>query len=275
MTTTYAERMRQAAERAGNILCLGVDPVIGSVPGFDTIDALVDGFYCPLVERLVTNGPVPAAVKPNSAYFEAHGLAGHAALDGFMAFLREAGLPAILDAKRGDIDRSSAAYARAAFDALGADALTVSPYMGSDSVLPFVEAGGAARCTYVLCRTSNAGAADVQALRVGDTDVSEIVADRIVAWSSHGCVGAVVGATDAPALARLAERLGPDVPLLVPGVGTQGGGAAETLAALGRRATLHRVNVGSAIALAHRKGGGDPLEAAVDAARRYADALSP
>jgi len=177
--------------------------------------------------------PFAAAVKPNLAFFEAFGSAGIAALERLRATI-PADIPVIADAKRGDIGSTAARQAVALFDVLGADAVTVSPYLGQEAIRPLLERED--RFAYVLCRTSNPGAGEVQDLRVltggdraGDAatgDASEPLHERVARlatrWGPGGTVGLVVGATAPEELATI-RRVAPGLPFLVPGVGAQGG----------------------------------------------------
>ncbi|HEY2887576.1 MAG TPA: orotidine-5'-phosphate decarboxylase, partial [Candidatus Limnocylindrales bacterium] len=168
--------------------------------------------------------PFAAAVKPNLAFFEAFGSAGLAALERLRAAV-PAGLPVVLDAKRGDIGTTSARHASALFDALGADAVTVSPYLGEEAISPLLERLD--RFAYVLCRTSNPGAGELQDLAVaGPGGATEplwaSVARRATAWGPGGTVGLVVGATAAAELGEV-RAIAPGLAMLVPGIGAQGG----------------------------------------------------
>ncbi|HWG89757.1 MAG TPA: orotidine-5'-phosphate decarboxylase, partial [Candidatus Thermoplasmatota archaeon] len=157
--------------------------------------------------------------------------------------------PIILDAKRGDIGNTARAYAKACFDSLSADAVTVAPYMGWDSVEPFARRKG--KGVFVLCRTSNPSARDFQDLPVNGAPLYEHVATRVAAWRrEHGSeLGVVAGATYPAELARVRSLVGEDAPLLIPGVGTQGGSPRDAVTLGGnRRGELAVVNVGRAVA---------------------------
>lgn len=270
--TPYLDRLRAAAEASGTLLCLGLDPVPERIARVDpgapaeAAGRFLEGILAALEEA----GVFPAALKPNLACFEQYGRPGLALLERLLSRWRER-VPVILDAKRGDIGRSSAAYARACFDIWGADAVTLSPWMGRDSLEPFLE-----RCpergAYLLLLTSNPGSEDLQRLPAGDgRPLWRHLAERLAGdWHRPG-VGAVVGATHPGELAEVAA-LREDLPLLVPGVGAQGGCAGEVAAALGA-APLHRVNVSSAVLYAF-EAGGDYRQAAVAAARRFAGELA-
>jgi orotidine-5'-phosphate decarboxylase len=201
--------------------------------GFGADAAGVERFARLLLEAA---GPLAAAVKVNLAFFEALGSAGFAALERIREHV-PADLPFIADAKRGDIGSTAERHARALFDALRADAVTVSPYLGRDSLDPLLER--ADRLVYVLCRTSNPGAGELQELMLESDPVhgyrAEPVALRVArlvaGWERHpGTVGLVVGATTPSALASLRDTV-PDLPFLVPGVGSQGGDVGSAMSA--------------------------------------------
>ncbi|MBI5046972.1 orotidine-5'-phosphate decarboxylase, partial [Candidatus Micrarchaeota archaeon] len=172
-------------------------------------------------------------------------------------------IPIIFDGKRGDIGRTSEAYSREIFEFWGAHAATISPYMGEDSVKPFLREG---KITYVLCKTSNAGSKDFQELKVGGTPLYERIAKKAHEWNC----GLVVGATgDAAKTIKKIIKIAPNAPLLIPGVGTQGGDLEGVLSALkGKNFTLHRINASSSIAYAAEKTGGKPANAAVKEAEK-------
>ena len=231
MTATYLERLGARSRAAGTVLCLGLDPDPATIPErFAKGVAGLERFAELVLEAAL---PFAAAVKPNLAFFEAFGSAGIAALERLRATI-PADIPVIADAKRGDIGSTAARQAVALFDVLGADAVTVSPYLGQEAIRPLLERED--RFAYVLCRTSNPGAGEVQDLRVltggdraGDAatgDASEPLHERVARlatrWGPGGTVGLVVGATAPEELATI-RRVAPGLPFLVPGVGAQGG----------------------------------------------------
>jgi orotidine-5'-phosphate decarboxylase len=232
MGAPYLERLAARSAMAGTVLCVGIDPDPRTLPpGFASGLPGVERFARLLVRAAA---PFAAAVKANSAFFEAFGSAGIAALERVRAEV-PADVPFILDAKRGDIGSTSERYAAAAFDALGADAVTVSPYLGPDAIEPLLDR--ADRFVYLLCRTSNPGAGQLQDLEV-EADLErgappERLALRVArlaaAWERHpGTLGLVVGAT-APAELEAIREISPGLPFLVPGVGSQGGDMAAAL----------------------------------------------
>jgi len=231
VTATYLERLGARSRAAGTVLCLGLDPDPATIPQrFAKGVAGLERFAELVLEAAL---PFAAAVKPNLAFFEAFGSAGIAALERLRATI-PADIPVVADAKRGDIGSTAARQAVALFDVLGADAVTVSPYLGQEAIRPLLERED--RFAYVLCRTSNPGAGEVQDLRVltggdraGDAatgDASEPLHERVARlatrWGPGGTVGLVVGATAPEELATI-RRVAPGLPFLVPGVGAQGG----------------------------------------------------
>ena len=169
------------------------------------------------------------AYKPNLAFYEALGNEGLDALKGTIKYIPD-DIPVIGDAKRGDIGNTAKAYARAIFDNFGFDATTVSPYLGFDSIKPFIEYQD--KGIFILCRTSNAGAADFQSLRSEVENnyrpLFEIVALKAGQWNTYGNIGLVVGATY-PEELKLIRGSHPDMPLLIPGIGAQGGDLASSV----------------------------------------------
>jgi len=217
---SFREKLEAARAANGSLLCVGLDPRPGPLPLDDTL-----AFNRAIIDA---TADLVCAYKPNSAFYEARGLDGWQALrDTVSAVPRH--IPVILDAKRGDIANSAAAYAQTAFDVLGADAVTVSPYMGADSVLPFLERPD--RAAFILCRTSNNGAADLQELDVDGEPLYLRVAQLAGDWgATHHNTGLVVGATDPAALRAVRARC-PALPILLPGIGAQGGDLAAAVAA--------------------------------------------
>lgn len=229
----YLDRLGARIRATGSVLCLGIDIEPGGLPSsFERDLGGVEAFARLVLEAA---GPYAAAVKVNVAFLERWGSAGVAALERLRAAV-PADLPFIADAKRGDIGSTATQYAHALFDALDADAVTVNPYVGGDAIAPLL--ARADRFAYVLCRTSNPGAGELQALSVvadpatgaPEEPLAHRVARRVASWSTHpGTVGLVVGATAPDELAAV-RALVPGMPFLVPGIGAQGGDIAGALA---------------------------------------------
>jgi uridine monophosphate synthetase len=214
MTVSFFERLELRCRAIDSLLCVGLDPHPSDLP--ERSAAAARDFCYRLIDA---TAPVAAAYKPNSAFFEVYGADGMQALKDVIA---HAGgeIPVLLDAKRGDIGSTSEAYAEAAFRTLGADALTVSPYLGKDAIEPFMS--DPAHGIFLLCKTSNPGASDLQDLVANGQTVYAHVAQLADQWNKRGNVGIVVGATYPEVLAEL-RTLVPDLWFLVPGTGTQGG----------------------------------------------------
>jgi uridine monophosphate synthetase len=218
----FSQRLDQRAQHIQSLLCVGLDPHPDLLK---EPTAAAAREFC--LRIIFETAELALVFKPNIAFFEVFGPEGIQALKDVISAVPD-NIPVLIDAKRGDIADTSKAYARTIFEMLGADALTVNPYMGGDSVAPFLE--DAARGAFILCRTSNPGAADLQMRRLGGAFLYEEVVVLVRAWNTRGNAGLVVGATDPAALARV-RVLAPDLWLLVPGVGAQGGDLAAALAA--------------------------------------------
>jgi orotidine-5'-phosphate decarboxylase len=236
VTGAYLERLAASSARRRTVLCLGLDPDPATLPiGFPADVTGIERFCRILLEA---TGDQVAAIKPNLAFFEAFGAAGLAALERLRARV-PADLPVIIDAKRADIGTTAARQAVALFDALGADAVTVNPYLGGAAIAPLLERLD--RFAYILCRTSNPGAGEIQDLRIepdpaaGDGNATAEPLHRRIArlagaWGPGGTVGLVVGATAPDELAAIRE-VAPGLAFLVPGVGAQGGEVEPVLVA--------------------------------------------
>ena len=224
---TFIEKLDAAWRRNDSLLCVGLDPDLSKMPAHlrDQPDAILQ--FCKAI--IDATAASACAFKPQIAYFAA--ARAEAQLEALCDYLRTfyPHLPIVLDAKRGDIGATAQQYAREAFERYGADAVTVNPYMGFDSVVPYLE--WQERGVIVLCRTSNAGGADLQNLPIDGTPLYQYVA-RLVAnqWNANGQCALVVGATYPHELAQVRAIVG-SMPLLVPGVGAQGGDVAATVAA--------------------------------------------
>ena len=232
MSQSYLDRLGSRIRRTGTYLCLGIDPDPRTLPeGFSPDIAGVERFARLLLDAAVEQA---SAVKVNLAFFEAFGSAGIAALERVRAWIPD-DVPFIADAKRGDIGSTSEQHARALYDVLDAQAVTANPYLGAEALAPLLDRED--RFVYLLCRTSNPGAAELQGLEVAADPESGApaeqlalrVARRAAGWARHpGTVGLVVGAT-APDELSAVRGTAPDLPFLVPGIGSQGGDLATTL----------------------------------------------
>jgi orotidine 5'-phosphate decarboxylase subfamily 2 len=215
----FVERLDAAIERSGSLLCVGLDP-----DGFE--DAASAERFC--LETMDAALPHACAVKANLAFFEQLGSPGYAVLERLRLHLPAERL-LILDGKRGDIGSTAEAYARALFDVLGADAVTVNPLMGADAVAPFLQRRG--RGAFIMARSSNRGAADLLEQRLFDgSAVYERIVDLGLSWDPGGAVGFVAGATAVDAVAAV-RAAAPEAPLLIPGVGAQVGSLEDAVRA--------------------------------------------
>lgn len=218
---TFFSRLAERCERIESSLCVGLDPDPTRIPKHLGNGPQAVYKFC--VEIIEATADSAAAFKPNLAFFESLGIEGWNVLDQVLRVVPE-DVPVILDAKRGDIGSTAQHYARAIFERLRGGAVTINPYMGIDSVEPFLE--HADRGVYILCLTSNAGAADFQLHQ----DLYLRVARKVRQWNTRGNCGMVVGATKPQYLTSILA-VAPDVPLLIPGLGTQGGDLEATLEA--------------------------------------------
>lgn len=223
----FVEALRARWQSANSLLCVGLDPEPAKFPQRYRNDA--DAVFAFCRETVDATADLVCAFKPQFAHFAALGSDGCAALERIIAYIHahHPDIPVILDAKRGDIGSTAAQYATECFDRYGADAVTVNPWLGQDSVQPFLDRSG--KGVIVLCRTSNPGAADFQDLEV-DGEALFLRVARAVAndWNRAGNCALVVGATWPAQLAQVRARVG-DLPILVPGIGTQGGGVEATV----------------------------------------------
>lgn len=281
MTVAYLDRLAERQTIVRTVLCVGLDPHPDGLPaGFTRDLSGIEAFGRLLVEA---TAEVAAAYKANLAFFEAFGSGGLAALERLRATI-PGSVPFIADAKRADIGNTAERQAAALYDALGADAVTVSPYLGGAALAPFIERPD--RFAYVLCRTSNPGAGEIQDLAVtgaapGEEALHLTVARQAAGWGPGGTVGLVVGATAPVELAAIRE-VAPNLPFLVPGVGAQGGSIEPVLADGPTRAGSSRlrpggsllVNVSRGIAGAISAGSGaDPGEVLTAAASDWSRRL--
>ncbi|GAA4329437.1 orotidine-5'-phosphate decarboxylase [Pigmentiphaga soli] len=266
---SFIQKLEQAWASSDSLLTVGLDPDPARFPAGlrGRRDAIFE--FCAGIADACA--PYASSFKPQIAYFAAQRAEDQ--LEALCAHLRtrHPDIPIVLDAKRGDIGSTAQQYAIEAFERYGADAVTVSPYMGSDSIEPYLEWPD--RGILVLCRTSNPGGSDLQFLEVEGEPlylrVAGLVADR---WNRHGQCGLVVGATFPAELAAVRGRVG-SMPLLVPGIGAQGGDIPATVEA-GCTAGGTGMMINSARAILYASGGDDWREAAAAAARATRDAIN-
>jgi len=214
---SFTQKLREAARKNRSLLCLGLDPDPALMPPVSVLD-----FNKAIIE---STADLVCAYKPNLAFYEALGVEGMEVLQKTLECIPP-DIPVIGDAKRGDVGHTARAYAKALYEVLRFDAVTVNPYLGQDSILPFLEYRD--KGLFVLCRTSNRGASDFQDLLCTSSQQETLqplyvmVARRAREWNSTGNVGLVVGATFPEELEQV-RRICPEMTLLIPGIGTQGG----------------------------------------------------
>lgn len=262
---TFIDKLSAAWTAHDSLLCVGLDPDIAKFPVH--LHGKPDAIFAFCKEIIDATANTACAFKPQIAYFAA--LAAEDQLEAICTYLRETypQIPIVLDAKRGDIGATAEQYAREAFERYGADAVTVNPYMGFDSIAPYLEWKD--RGAIVLCRTSNPGGSDLQFLNADGKPLYQHVAQLVAEkWNTNGQCGLVVGATFPAELAQVREIVG-DMPLLVPGIGAQGGDIQATVQA-GRTAAGAGMMINSSRAILYAKPDDKISENFAQAARRVA-----
>ena len=257
------------------MLCVGLDPTLDKLPApFAHATSPLDSLEQFCLQIVDATADVVCAFKPQIAYFAAH--RAEAQLERICAHIRDRHphVLLILDAKRGDIGPTAEQYAREAFDRYGAHVVTVNPYLGYDSIVPFLRHPGYdGHGVFVLCRTSNPGGGDFQSLEVDGEPLYQRVARTVAGtWSPNGECGLVVGATYPRELAAVRAMVG-DMPLLVPGIGAQGGDVAATVAA-GADADGFGMVINSSRAVLYASAGADFADAARAVAIATSDEIS-
>ena len=227
----FIDQLRAAATQNNSLLCVGLDPEPARFPGAMQGDASKIYEFCAAIVDATHD--VVNSFKPQIAYFAAHRAEDQ--LEKLMAHMRKVAphVPVILDAKRGDIGSTAEQYAKEAFERYGADAVTLSPFMGFDSITPYLKYHG--KGAFLLCRTSNPGGDDLQAQRMADLPGNPHLFEHVAKlaqgpWNTNGQLGLVVGATRPNEIERV-RAVAPTLPLLIPGVGAQGGDAVATVKA--------------------------------------------
>ena len=273
---TFLEQLQTAEERNQSMLCVGLDPEPAKFPDAFKGDASKIYDFCAAIVDATAD--LVISFKPQIAYFAAH--RAEAQLEKLMQHMRVTAphVPVILDAKRGDIGSTAAQYAIEAFERYGADAVTLSPFMGFDSVQPYLSYHG--KGAFLLCRTSNPGGDDLQAQRLSSVEGEPLVYEHIAKlaqgpWNTNGQLGLVVGATYPNEIERV-RKVAPHLPLLIPGVGAQGGDAVATVKA-GYKAvngkTIAPIIVNSSRAVLYASSGADYAAAARKVALQTRDVL--
>lgn len=270
----FIDRLLEASQRANSLVCVGLDVDQMALPR--CVKEQPDSIFAFNKAIIDATVDLVCAYKPNLAFYEALGPSGWDALARTVAYIPSR-VVTIADAKRGDIGHTAKAYAKAIFEIYGFDAVTANPYLGRDSVQPFLDY--ADRGVFVLCKTSNPGSSEFQNLEVRaqgeDAEprpLYEVVAWRVREWNSKGNCGLVVGATYATELAAV-RRIAPELPILVPGVGAQAGDLeAAVQNGVDERGELAVVN--SSRAIIYASSGDDFSQAARKAASALRDAIN-
>ena len=274
---TFLEQLKEAERRNQSLLCVGLDPEPSKFPAHIKGDASKIYDFCAAIVDATAD--LVISFKPQIAYFHAHRAEDQ--LEKLMQHMRATAphVPVILDAKRGDIGSTAAQYAIEAFERYGADAVTLSPFMGFDSVQPYLKYHG--KGAFLLCRTSNPGGDDLQNQRLASVDGQPLLYEHVARlaqgpWNLNGQLGLVVGATYPEEIRRVRD-IAPTLPLLIPGVGAQGGDAVATIQAGYRTQageTTGPVIVNSSRAILYASSGDDFAAAARAEALRTREVLN-
>ncbi len=273
---TFLEQLKEAESRNQSMLCVGLDPEPSKFPAHIKGEASKIYDFCAAIVDATAD--LVISFKPQIAYFHAHRAEDQ--LEKLMQHMRRTAphVPVILDAKRGDIGSTAAQYAIEAFERYGADAVTLSPFMGYDSVQPYLAYHG--KGAFLLCRTSNPGGDDFQAQRLSSVPGEPLLYEHIAKlaqgeWNTNGQLGLVVGATYPNEIERV-RKVAPHVPLLIPGVGAQGGDAVATVKAGWKQQngqTTAPIIVNSSRAVLYASNGADFADAARKVAIQTRDVL--
>ncbi len=224
---TFLQKLDAIVAKNNSLLCIGLDSDIRMLPlevkkekhpQYTFNKAIIDATH-----------DLVCAYKPNSAFYEARGAKGIEELKMTCDYIRKKypAIPIILDAKRADIGSTNDGYVQYAFDYLGTDAITLHPYLGREALAPFLNRKD--KCCFILCRTSNSGAGELQDLKIGSKPLYQIVAKRVVnSWNTNNNCGLVVGATY-PNELKIVRRIAKNLPFLIPGIGFQGGNLKQSV----------------------------------------------
>ncbi|MDH4222248.1 MAG: orotidine-5'-phosphate decarboxylase, partial [candidate division Zixibacteria bacterium] len=219
----FIQKLKSASSKNNSLLCVGLDTELEKIPKFLLVEK--DPIFSFNQKIIDATKDLVCAYKPNLAFYEVYGIKGLEALKKTCEYVPE-DIPIILDAKRGDIGNTSKMYAKAIFEEFKADGVTLNPYLGEDSLSPFLEYED--KGCFILCLTSNAGAKDFQLLNFEGKPLYKIVAEKILNWNKKGNCGLVVGATYPEQLKEIRE-MAEELPILIPGVGAQKGDAEKTV----------------------------------------------
>jgi orotidine-5'-phosphate decarboxylase len=275
----YIEKLKQSSKKFNSIVSMGLDPVIEDIPTkTGSNKETIISFYESILNKIIQHDVYPAAVKPNYAFYAQYGIEGIEALLSVIELYKSQNIPVILDAKRGDIVKTALAYAKECFEFFKADAVTLAPYMGYDSIAPFVD-NYPDKGFYVLNKTSNKSSKDFQDILIDGNPLYLHVSKKITEWHKPG-LGAVVGATypdELKTISNIFIKSKKEIPLLIPGIGTQGGDLKEIINILKNYPdiNIHRINSSSEINYAYKKFKNMSFsEAAVEALKQLNNQIS-
>jgi orotidine-5'-phosphate decarboxylase len=276
----YLDLLKKTSQKYNSLICLGLDPVIDDIPikGDLNIKDKIILFYEEILNKIVQKNEYPSAVKPNYAFYAQYGIGGIEALVKVMRLYKDAGLPVILDFKRGDIGKTALAYANEAFKFFDADAVTLSPYLGYDSIEPFV-VNFPDKGYYILTKTSNKSSGEIQDIDCSGEPLYIKMAKKLTEWYKPG-ISSVVGATYPEQLSMISDifiNSKNEIPLLIPGIGAQGGDLESVINILNKfdDIKIHRINSSSGINYAYKKYTGmDYADAAVEALKELNEKIN-
>jgi orotidine-5'-phosphate decarboxylase len=263
----FLEKLLNISEKNNSLLCVGLDTDIGKIPEFLLKED--DPLFSFNKKIIDSTSDLVSAYKPNAAFYEASGVKGWEALKKTCEYIPKE-IPIIIDAKRGDIGNTARMYAKAIFEDLKGDASTVNPYLGEDSISPFLAYED--KCAFILCLTSNKGAEDFQLRKIDDKPLYELVAKKILQWNEKGNCGLVVGATYPEQLKRIREIVG-KMPILIPGVGAQKGDVEKTIR-FGTDDEGNLAIINSSRGIIYASGKEDFADAARDKAKSLRDTIN-
>ena len=267
MPKLFVEKLEQISRKNNSLVCVGLDVDTNRIPTFlhDEDEPLL-AFNRALIDA--TQDCV-CAYKLNIAFYEALGVDGLQQFRKTLEYIPK-DVVKIVDAKRGDIGNTARMYARSCFEYYGGDAVTASPYLGRDSLQPFLDYEG--KCTFVLCLTSNPGSQDFQYLSDGEKTLYQLVAENVSDWNEKGNCGLVVGATHPEELKKVRE-IAPELPFLIPGIGAQGGDVERTVR-WGTNAKGERAIINSSRGIIYASHGNDFAEAAREKTRELREIIN-
>ena len=267
MNLSFTEKLKRATSRNNSLVCVGLDTDTAKLP--DSLRGKDDPVLYFNQQIIDATCDLVCCYKPNFAFYGALGAKGFTTLQRTLEHIPPE-IPVLIDAKVGDIGNTAEQYAREFFEILGADALTVTPYMGTDGVPPFTAYSD--RTTFLVCLTSNPGADDFEKQQMGDRPLYEHVIAKAHEWNAADNIGLVIGGTQPEHFARVRE-LAPELPLLIPGIGAQGGDI-ETAVKNGQDKNGAGILINSSRGIIFASQGDDYAEAARAAAMELRDAIN-